>query len=216
MYTVLNIYIFYCSHEIKRCLLLGRKATTKVNSILRNRDIFADKSLYSQSYGFSSSQLWVWRLDHKEGWALKNCCFCTVFLEKTLVTPLDSKEIKPVNPKGNQWWIFTGRTDAGAESTILWPPDAKNWLIRKDPDPGKYWRWEEKGKTEDEVVGWNHQLNGHEFEQTLGDSERDRAAWCAAVHEVAKSQTQLTKGTITTNVCSVTVVMSSSWQHYGL
>ena len=216
MYIVLNIYIFYCSHEIKRCLLLGRKATTKVNSILRSRDIFTHKSLYSQSYGFSSSQLWVWKLDHKEGWALKNWCFCTVFLEKTLVTPLDSKEIKPVNPKGNQRWIFTGRTDAGAEATILWPPDAKNWLIGKDPDPGKYWRWEEKGKTEDEVVGWNHQLNGHEFEQTLGDSERDRAAWCASVHEVAKSQTQLTKGIITTNVCSVTVVISSSWQHYGL
>ena len=216
MYIVLNIYIFYCSHEIKRCLLLGRKATTKVNSILRSRDIFAHKSLYSQSYGFSGSQLWVWKLDHKEGWALKNWCFCTVFLEKTLVTPLDSKEIKPVNPKGNQRWIFTGRTDAGAEATILWPPDAKNWLIGKDPDPGKYWRWEEKGKTEDEVVGWNHQLNGHKFEQTLGDSERDRAAWCASVHEVAKSQTQLTKGIITTNVCSVTVVISSSWQHYGL
>ena len=114
----------------------------------------------------------MWELDHKEGWAPKNWCIRIVGLGKTLESPLDKKEIKPVNPKGNQPWIFTGRTDAEAEVPILWPPDAKNWLIGKDPDAGKDWRQEEKGATEDEMVGWHHQLNGHAFEQTLGDSER--------------------------------------------
>ena len=105
--------------------------------------------------------------DHKEGRAPKNWYFQTVVLEKTFESPLDSKEIKPVNPKGNQSWIFIRRTDA--EAPILWPPDAKNWLIRKDPDAGKDWRWEDKGITEDEMVEWHHWLNEHEFEQALGD-----------------------------------------------
>ena len=114
---------------------------------------------------FSSSHVWMWELDHKESWASKDWCFWTVVLEKTLESPSDCKEIKPVNPKGNQSWIFVERTDAETETPILWPPDVKNWLIGKDPDAGKDWRWEEKGKTEDEMVGWYHRLNGHEFEQ---------------------------------------------------
>ena len=110
----------------------------------------------------------MWELDHKKGWALKNRCFWTVVLEKTLESPLDCKEIKPVNLKENQSWIFTGRTDAGAETPILWSPDGKYWLIGKDLDAWKDWRQEEKKKIGDEMVGWHHWLNGHEFEQTLG------------------------------------------------
>ena len=106
----------------------------------------------------------VWGLDYKESWAPKNWCFWTVVLEKTLESPLDCKEIQPVHPKGNQPWIFIGRTDAKAETPILWPPDTKSWLIWKNPDVGKDWRWEEKGMAEDEIVGWYHQLNGHEFD----------------------------------------------------
>ena len=124
-----------CSHEIKRGLLLGRKAKTNLDSILKSRD-FANKGLSTQSYGFSSSHVWMWELNHKESWAPKNWCFWTVVLEKTLGSPLDSKEIKPINPKRNQCSIFIGRTDAEAEALILWPPDAKNWLIRKDADAG--------------------------------------------------------------------------------
>ena len=121
----------------------------------------------------------MWELDHKD-FALKNWCFWTVVLEKTLESPLDCKEIKQVHPKGNQSWIFIGRTDAEAEAPILWIPDAKSWLIWKDPDAGKDWRREEKGTTEDEMVGWHHQLNGHEFEQTLGDSEGQGSLACCS------------------------------------
>ena len=155
-----------CNHEIKRCLLLGRKAVTNRDSILKSRDI-TDKGLYSQSYGFSSIHVCMWELDHKESWTPRNW-FWTVMLEKTLESPLDWKEIKPVNPKRNQSWIFIGRTDAKAEAPILWPPDVKNWLIWKAPDAGKDWRPEERGTTEDEIAGWSHRLNGHEFEQALG------------------------------------------------
>ena len=130
---------------------------------------FANKDPYSQSYGFSSSHVWMWELDHNEVWAPKNWCLWTVVLKKTFESPLDSKEIKPVNPKGNQPWILIGSTDA--EAPVLWPPDAKSWLIGKDPDAGKDWRQEERGMTEDEMVGWHNQLNGHEFEQSQGDSE---------------------------------------------
>ena len=139
--------------------------------IKKQRHHFADKGLYSQSSGFSSSHLWMWELHYKEGWVPKNWCFLSVVLKKTLESPLDCKEIKAVNPKGNQSWIFTGRTDAEAEAPILWPPDMKNSLIGKDPDAEKDWGQEEKGATEDEIVGWHHQLNGHEFGQTLRDSE---------------------------------------------
>ena len=136
----------------------------------------------------------MWRLDHKESWEPKNWCFWTVMLEKTLESPLDCKEIQPVHPKGNQSWIFIERIVAEAEAPILWPPDAKNWLIGKDTDAGKDWRQEEKGTTEDEMVGWYHQLDGHEFEQALG-AVLDREAWCAAVRGVAGSQTRLSDWT---------------------
>ena len=115
----------------------------------------------------SSSHI-LWELDYKESWVLKNWCFWTVVLEKTLESLLDCQEIQPVYPKGNQRWIFIGRTDAEAETPILWPPDGKSWLIWKDPDAGEDWRWEEKGMTEDEMVGWHDRLNGHEFEQAPG------------------------------------------------
>ena len=122
----------------------------------------------------------MWDLDHKESWALKNWCFRTVVVEKTLESALDCKEIKPVNPKGNQSWIFIGRTDAAAEALIFWPPDARRWLIRKDPDAGKYWRQEEKEMTEDEMVGWLHRLNCHKFEQASGDGERQGSLACCS------------------------------------
>ena len=125
--------------------------------IKKQRHYFVDKGPYSQSYGFSSTHVWMWELDYKESWVPKNWCFQTVVLEKTLESPLDCKEIQPVHPKGNQSWIFIGRTDAETDSPILWPPDGKNWLIRKNPDTGQDWRQEEKGTTEDEMVGW-HQI----------------------------------------------------------
>ena len=153
-----------CSHEIKRRLLLGRKAMTNIDSMLKSRDITLSTKVHlSQSYSFSSSHVWMWELDYKESWAPKNWCYWTVVLEKTLESPLDCKEIQPVHPKGNQSWIFIGRTDAEAEIPILWPPDVKNWLIGKDPDAGKDRGQEEKGMTEDEMVGWHHRLNGQEF-----------------------------------------------------
>ena len=122
------------------------------------RHYFANKGLSSQSYGFSSSHVWMWELDYKESWALKNWCFWTVVLKEMLDSPLECKGIQPVHPKGNQSWIFTGRTDAEAETLILWPPDAKSWLIWKDPDAGKDWGQEEKGTTDNEMVGWYHRL----------------------------------------------------------
>ena len=125
----------------------------------KQRRYFANKGPSSQGYGFSSSHVWMWELDCEESWALKNWCFWTVVLEKTLESPLDCKEIQPVHPKGNQSWIFTGRKDAKPETPIIWPPDAKIWLIWKDPDAGKDWRREEKGTKEDEMIGWHHQLN---------------------------------------------------------
>ena len=141
---------------------------------------FANKSLSSQSYGFSSSHAWMWELDYKESWVLKNWCFWTVVLEKTLESPLDNKETQPVHPKGNQSWIFIGRTEVEAETPILWPPDAKNWLIWKNPDAGKDWGEEEKGTTEDEMVGWYHRLDGHEFEQALGVGDgQEGLAYCS-------------------------------------
>ena len=120
----------------------------------------------------------MWGLDYKESWAPKNLWFRTVVIENTLESPLDCKEIKPVNPKGNQSWKFTERTDAKAEAPILWPPDAKTWLIGDDPDAGKDWRQEDKGLTEDEMVGWHHWLNGHEFEQALGAGDGQGSLMC--------------------------------------
>ena len=146
--------------------------------IKKPRYNFANKGPSSQSYGFSSGHVWMWELDYNEYWALKNWSFWTVVLEKTLESPLDSK-IKPVHPKGNQSWIFIGRTDAEAETPILWPPDVKNWLIWKDPDAGKDWR-REKGTTEDEMVRWHRWLDGHEFEQTLGVGDGQGSLACCS------------------------------------
>ena len=151
------------SHEIKRRLLLGSKAMINLDNILKSRDI-VDKGPSSQSYGFSSSYVWMWELDYNESWEPKNQCFWTAVLEKTLESPLDCKEIQPVHSKGNQSWIFIGRMDVEAETPILWSPDVKKWIICKDPDAGKDWRQEEKGMTEDEMVGWHHRVDGHEFE----------------------------------------------------
>ena len=132
--------------------------------IKKQRHYFANKGPSSESYGFSSSHVWLWELDYKVRWASKKWCFWTVVLEKTLESPSDCKEIQQVHPKGNQSGMFIGWTDAKAETPILWPPDMKNWLIRKDRDVGKDWRQEEKRMTEDELVGWHHRLNGHKFE----------------------------------------------------
>ena len=146
----------------------------------KQRHYSADKGSFSQTYGFSSSHVWMWELAHKEGWASNNWCFWTVVLEKTLESTLDCKEIQPVHPKRNQSWIFTGRTDAEAEALILWPPDAKNWLIGKDSDAEKDWRQEEKGTAEDEMIGWHHWHDGHEFEQApgVGDGQRSHLILC--------------------------------------
>ena len=153
-----------CSHDIKRHLAPWKKAMINVDSIFKKQTLLYQQRSICQSYGFSSSHVWMWKLEYKQSWVLKNWCFWTAVLEKTLESPLDCKKIQPVHPKRNQSWIFFGRTEAEAETPILWPPDAKNLLIRKDSDAGKDWRQEDKGTTEDEMVGWHHQLNGHEFE----------------------------------------------------
>ena len=152
--------------KLKDTFSLEGKLWQPRQHIKKQRHYFANKGPSSQSYGFSSSHVRMWELDYKESWA-KNWCFWTVVLEKTLESPLDCREIKPVHPKGDQSWIFIGRTDANAETPVLWLPDVKSWLIRKDPDAGKDCGQEEKGMTEDEVVEWHHWLNGHEFEQAL-------------------------------------------------
>ena len=138
---------------------------------------FADKGLYSQSYGFSSSRVWMWELDHK---APKNWCFWIVVLEKTLESPCDCKEIQPVHPRGNQPWIFTGRTNAKTEAPILWLSDVKSQLNRKDSDNGNDWRQEEKGMAEDEMVRWHHRLDGHGFGQTPGNGEGQGSLACCS------------------------------------
>ena len=136
--------------------------------IQKQRHYFANKGPSSQGYGFSNSHVWMWELDYKESWAPKNWCFWTVVLEKTLESPLDCKDIQLVHLKGDQSWVFLGRTDVEAETSILWPPDAKSWLIWKDSDAGRDWRQEEKRMTEDEMIGWHHRLDGHGFGWTPG------------------------------------------------
>ena len=149
-----------------------------IQHIEKQRHYFVNKGPSSQGYSFSSSHVWMWELDCEESWAPKNWCFWTVVLEKTLESPLDCKT-QPVHPKGNQSWLFIGRTDAEAETPILWPPHAKSWLIWKDPDAGKDWGQEEKGTTEDERVGWHHWLNGHGSGWTpgVGDGQGGLACW---------------------------------------
>ena len=142
--------------------------------IKKQRYYFVNKGPSSKGYGFSSGHVWMWELDCDKSWASKNWWFWTLVLEKTLESPLDCREIQSVHPKGDQSWVFIGRTDVEAETPILWPPDAMSWLIWKDPDAGKGWRWEEKWTTEHEMVGWHHRLNGHEFKQTPGDSGGQR------------------------------------------
>ena len=155
------------------------KALTKLGSILKSRNItLPTKICLVKAVVFPV--VWMWELDYKESWAPKNWCFWTVVLEKTPEGPLDSKEIQPVHSKGNQSWIFIGRTDAETETPILWPFDAKNGLIWKDPDAGQDWRWEEKGMTEDDMVGWHQWLNGHEFEWTLGVGDGQGGLACCS------------------------------------
>ena len=158
----------------------------------------------------------MWELDFKESWAPKNWCFWTVVLEKTLESPMDCKEIQPVNPKGNQSWIFIGRTKAEAETPILWPPDAKNWLSGKDPDAGKDWSQEETGMTEDEMVGWHHRLDGHEFEQALGvgDGLGDLACYRPWGHKESDTTEQLNWTVSLTGLSQWLVSLKSQWRWY--
>ena len=173
-----QITAFTPGHEIKRHLLLGRKVMTNLCSILKSRDItLAKKAHLVKAIVFP---VWTCELDYKESWVPKNWCFWTVVLEKTPESPLDCKEIQPVNPKENQSWIFIGWTDAEAEAPIPWPPDAKSQLIWKDPDVGKDWRWEEKGTTEDEMIRWHHRLNAHEFEQAPGVHDEQGGLVCCS------------------------------------
>ena len=165
--------------EIKRCLLLGRKVMTYLDDILKSRDITLPTKVHLvKAYGFSIGHVWMWELDYKESWPLENRCFWTVVLDKTLESPLDCKEIQPVHPEGDQSWVFIGRTDVEPETPILWPPDAKSWLVGKGPDAGKDWGQEEKGMTEDEMVGWHHGLSGYGFGWTLGVGDGQGGLMC--------------------------------------
>jgi len=164
-----------CSHEIKR----WRKVMTDLDSIFKSRDItFATKVRLVKAIVFPVVMYGMWELDCEESWAWKNWCFWTVVLEKTLESPLDCKEIQPVHPKGDQSWVFFARTDAEAETPILWPHHAKSWLIGKDPDAGRDWGQEEKGTIEDEMAGWHHWLDAHEFGWTPGVGDRQGGLAC--------------------------------------
>jgi len=175
---ILSPWLFNAAMKLKDACSLQEVISRQ--HIKKQRHYFVNKGPSSQCSGFSSSHIWMWELDLKESQAPKNWCFWTMVLEKTLESPLDCKEIKPVNPKRNQSWIFTGRTDAEAETAILWPPDVKNWLIGKDPEAQKDWGQEERGMTEDEMVIWPHRLNGHEFEQVPGVADGQGSLACCS------------------------------------
>ena len=181
--------------------------------IKKQRHYFANKCPSTQGSGFSSGHVGMWELDYKESWALKNWCFWTVVLEKTLESLLDCKEIQPVHSKGDQSWVFIGRTDVEAETPILWPPDEKCWLIWKVPDAGKDWEQEEKGTTEDEMVGLHHQFYGHWFGWTLGVGD-GQGSLCTVIHGVTKSQTWLRDWTEL--ISSYMVPMLSQFSHVQL
>ena len=154
---------------------------TNLDNVLRSRGItLLTKVCIVTAMFFSNTHVQMWDLDHNEGWALENWCFWAVVLEKTLESLLDCKEIQPVNPKGNQPWVIIGRTDAEAEAPILWPPDSKSQLSGKDPDARKDWGQKEKWVTEDEMVGWHHQLNGYESDLTAGDSKGQGSLVCCS------------------------------------
>ena len=177
-----------CSHKIKRCSLLGRKVMTNLDSILKSRDITLPTNIcLVKAMVFPVVMYGCGR------WTVKNCCFWTVVLEKTLESPLDCKEIQPVHPE-DQSWVFIGRTDAEAETPVLWPPHVKSWLIGKGPDAGRDWG-QEKGTTENEMVGWHHRLNGHEFEWTPGIGDGQGGLACCEIHGVTKSWTGLSDWT---------------------
>ena len=176
-----------CSQEIKTLAPWKESYDKPRQHAIKHRHCLVNKRLPSPSYGFSSSHVWIWELDQKEGWAVKKWRYWAVVLERTLESPLDYKEIQPVHPKGNQSWICIGRPDA--EAAILWPPDAKNWLVWKDPDAGKDWGQEEKGTTEDEMVGWYHRLNGHEFEQTPWVGDGQGSLLCYSPYGLKESDT---------------------------
>ena len=188
--------------------------------IKKQRHHSANKAPYSQSYGFSISHVRFWELDHKKGWVPKNWCFWTVVLERTLGSPLDCKETKSVHPKGNKPWIFIGRTDA--EAPIFWPPDVKSQLIGKDTDSGKDWRQEEKGKTKDEMVGWHHWLNRHEFEQAPGDGGHRNLGCCSPWGGKELDMTEWLKTTVhpmftaapftTSKTCNLNAHQQMNWK----
>ena len=166
--------------KLKHACLFEEKLW-KPSSIFKSRDITLQKKVqYNESYAFSSCHVWMWQLHHKEWWPMKNWWFWTVVLDKTLESPLDYKEVQQVNAKGNQSWIFIGRSDAEAEAPILWPTDVKKLLIRKDPIIGKDWRQEEKRMMEDEKAGWHHQLDGHELEPARGVGEGHGSLVCCS------------------------------------
>ena len=167
-----------CSHEIKTLAPWKESYDQPRQHIKKQRHYFANKGPSRQGYGFSSNHIQMWELDYKESWVLKNWYFWTVVLEKTLESPLDGKEIKPVHPKGDQSWVFIGRTDDEAETPTLLPPDVKSWLIWKDLDAVKDWGQEEKGTTEVEMAGWYHWLNGHGFGWTLGAGDGQGGLAC--------------------------------------
>ena len=186
----MQISVYSPKHHLSIFMIknLGRKVKTNLDSILKS--VFLNKDPSSQGYGFSSSHVWMWELDYKESWAQKNWCFWTVVLKKTLESPLDCKEIQPVHPKGDQSWVFIGKTDVEAETLILWPPHAKSWLYWKDPDALKDWGQEEKGMTEDEIDGWKASLT-----QWTWVWINSTSWWWTRRPGVTKTQTQLSDWT---------------------